>query len=87
MGDAPGLSLWGELPRSGDRCSASAALRSINRINVDHSKSNILGKPVHGFKTTGSTYATINAFDVMHAPKKEQAALWHHGGGIMREVR
>lgn len=58
-----------------------------NRIEADHGKLKILIKPVRGFKTMKTAYATIKGFEVMRALKKGQAALWQYGGGIMGEVR
>ena len=58
-----------------------------NRIEADHGKLKILIKPVRGFKTMKTAYATIKGFEVMRALKKGQAAFWQYGGGIMGEVR
>jgi hypothetical protein len=44
-------------------------------------------KPVRGFKTLKTAYATIKGFEVMHALRKGQAAICQYGGGIMGEVR
>ncbi len=58
-----------------------------NRIEADHGKLKILIKPVRGFKTLGTAYATIKGFEMMRALKKGQAALWRYGGGIIGELR
>jgi len=58
-----------------------------NRIEADHGKLKILIKPVRGFKTMKTAYATIKGFEVMRALKQGQAAFWQYGGGIMGEVR
>jgi IS6 family transposase len=44
-------------------------------------------KPVRGFKSMRTAYATIKGFEVMHALRKGQAAPWQYGGGVMGEVR
>lgn len=43
-------------------------------------------KPVRGFKSLKTAYATIKGFEVMHALRKGQAAIFQYGG-IMGEVR
>lgn len=58
-----------------------------NVIEADHGKLKQLIKPVRGFKSVKTAYATIKGFEVMHALRKGQAALWQYGGGIMGEVR
>ncbi len=40
----------------------------------------------YGFKSLKTAYATIKGFEVMHALRKGQAALWQYGGGVMGEV-
>jgi len=44
-------------------------------------------RPVRGFKSLKTAYATIKGFEVMRALHKGQAALWQYGGGIIGEVR
>jgi IS6 family transposase len=58
-----------------------------NVVEADHGKLKQLIKPVRGFKSMKTAYATIKGFEVMHALRKGQAALWQYGGGIMGEVR
>jgi transposase, IS6 family len=58
-----------------------------NVVEADHGKLKQLIKPVRGFKTLKTAYATIKGFEVMHALRKGQAAPWQYGGGIMGEVR
>ena len=58
-----------------------------NVIEAEHGKLKPLIKPVRGFKTLKTAYATIKGFEVMHALRKGQAALFQYGGGIMGEVR
>ena len=56
-------------------------------IEADHGKLKQLIRPVRGFKSLKTAYATIKGFEVMRALHKGQAALWQYGGGVMREVR
>lgn len=56
-------------------------------IEADPGKLKQLIKPGRGFKSLNTAYATIKGFEVMHALRKGQAALWQYGGGIMGEVR
>ena len=58
-----------------------------NVVEADHGKLKQLIKPVRGFKSMKTAYATIKGFEVMRALHKGQAALWQYGGGIMGEVR
>ncbi len=58
-----------------------------NVVEADHGKLKQLIKPVRGFKTLTTAYATIKGFEVMHALRKGQAAIFQYGGGIMGEVR
>lgn len=58
-----------------------------NVIESDHGRLKQLIKSVRGFKSLKTAYATLKGFEVMHALRKGQAALWQYGGGIMGEVR
>jgi transposase-like protein len=58
-----------------------------NVVEVDHGKLKQLIKPVRGFKSMKTAYATIKGFEVMRALHKGQARLFQYGGGIMGEVR
>ncbi len=58
-----------------------------NVVEADHGKLKQLIKPVRGFKSMKTAYATIKGFEVMHALRKGQAAIFQYGGGIMGEVR
>jgi transposase, IS6 family len=58
-----------------------------NVVEADHGKLKQLIKPVRGFKSLKTAYATIKGFEVMHALPKGQAVLWQYGGGVMGEVR
>jgi transposase len=53
-----------------------------NVLEADHGKLKKLIKPVRGFKTLKTAYATINNFEVVHALRKGQAVLFQYGGGI-----
>ncbi len=58
-----------------------------NVIEADHGKLKQLIKPVRGFKSLKTAYATIKGFEVMRALKKGQAELFQFQEGIMGEVR
>ena len=44
-------------------------------------------RPVRGFKTLKTAYATIKGFEVMRALRKDQAGIFALQGGIVSEVR
>ncbi|OFB75052.1 transposase [Pseudomonas aeruginosa] len=56
-------------------------------LNTDHGKLKILIKPVRGFKSIPTAYATIKGFEVMRALRKGQARPWCLQPGIRGEVR
>ncbi|GBR49634.1 IS6 family transposase [Neokomagataea thailandica] len=58
-----------------------------NVIEADHGKLKQLIKPVRGFKSLKTAYATIKGFEVMRALKKGQAKFFQFQDGIMGEVR
>lgn len=58
-----------------------------NVIEADHGKLKQLIRPVRGFKTLKTAYATIKGFEVMRALKKGQAKSFQFQDGIMGEVR
>ena len=58
-----------------------------NVIEADHGKLKILIKPVRGFKSLSTAYATIKGFEVMRALRKGQARPWCIQPGIRGEVR
>ena len=58
-----------------------------NVIEADHGKLKMLVKPVRGFKSQKTAYATIKGFEVMRALRKGQARPWCLQPGIMGEVR
>src|SRR3546814_2320641 len=78
---------------SSDVCSSDleTAHRQVkylnNVIEADHGKLKILIKPVRGFKSIPTAYATIKGFEVMRALRKGQARPWCLQPGIRGEVR
>ncbi|GAB6855855.1 hypothetical protein JCM15831A_29190 [Asaia astilbis] len=58
-----------------------------NVIEADHGKLKQLIRPVRGFKTLKTAYATIKGFEVMRVLKKGQAQLCQFQEDIMGEVR
>ena len=53
-----------------------------NVVEADHGKLKQLIRPVRGFKTLKTAYATIKGFEVMRALRKGQAAMFAIQGGI-----
>ena len=58
-----------------------------NVIEADHGKLKQLIRPVRGFKTMKTAYATIKGFEVMRALRKGQAEMFSLQGGIVGEAR
>ena len=58
-----------------------------NVLEADHGKLKMLIKPVRGFKSMPTAYATIKGFEVMRALRKGQARAWCLQPGIRGEVR
>ena len=58
-----------------------------NVIEADHGKLERLIRPVRGFKTMNTAYATIKSFEVMRALRKRQAEVFFLQGGIVGEAR
>jgi len=58
-----------------------------NIIESDHGKLKQLIRPVRGFKSIPTAYATIKGFEVMRALRKGQAAIFNLTGGIRGEAR
>ncbi len=69
------------------RCPEDLQHRQVQCLNIvveaDHGKLKQLIRPVRGFKTLRSAYATLKGFEVMHALRKGQAAMFN----ITRDVR
>src|SRR3546814_13520444 len=79
-----------ELKREGklDREPAHRQVKYLNNvIEADHGKLKILIKPVRGFKSIPTAYATIKGFEVMRALRKGQARPWFLHPRIRGEVR
>src|SRR3954464_9063981 len=70
----------GSLP-SPSTANSSKLIRSWgyfnNVIEADHGKLKQLIRPVRGFKTLKTAYATIKGFEVMRALRKNQAAIFN----------
>jgi len=58
-----------------------------NVVEADHGKLKQLIKPVRGFKTLKTAYATIKGFEVMRALRKGQAAIFNLTRDIRGEAR
>jgi IS6 family transposase len=58
-----------------------------NVVEADHGKLKQLIRPVRGFKTLKTAYATIMGFEVMRALRKGQAAIFNLTKDIRGEVR
>ena len=58
-----------------------------NVIEADHGNLKQLLRPVRGFKTLKTAYATIKGFEVMRALRKGQAAMFAIQSGIVGEAR
>lgn len=75
-----------ELKKEG-RCPEETLHRQVkymnNIIESDHGKLKQLIRPVRGFKTLKTAYATIRGFEVMHALRKGQASAFN----ITRDIR
>ena len=58
-----------------------------NVIEADHGKLKQLIRPVRGFKTLKTAYATIKGFEVMRALRKGQASAFNTTRDIQGEAR
>jgi transposase-like protein len=58
-----------------------------NVVEADHGKLKQLIRPVRGFKTLKTAYATIAGFEVMRALRKGQAAIFNITQDIRGEAR
>jgi len=69
------------------KCPQDTAHRQIkylnNVIDTDHGKLKQLIRPVRGFKTLKTAYATIKGFEVMRALRKGQASAFN----VTRDIR
>ena len=77
------------LKKSG-KCEADVEHRQVkylnNRLEADHGKLKRLIKPIRGFKSMKTAYATIKGFEVMRMFRKGQMRAWHLLPGIEGEV-
>ncbi len=73
------------------KCPENTVHRQVKYLNnvveADHGKLKQLIRPVRGFKTLKTAYATIMGFEVMHALRKGQAALFNLTQDIRGEAR
>jgi transposase, IS6 family len=58
-----------------------------NVVEADHGKLKLLIRPVRGFKTLKTAYATIKGFEVMRALRKGQAGVFNITRNICGEAR
>lgn len=58
-----------------------------NVVEADHGTLKQLIKPVRGFKTLKTAYATIKGFEVMRALRKGQAAIFNLTSDVRGEAR
>ena len=73
------------------KCSEETVHRQVKYLNnvveADHGKLKQLIRPVRGFKTLKTAYATIMGFEVMRALRKGQAAIFNLTQDIRGEAR
>ena len=58
-----------------------------NAVESDHAKVKRIIRPMTGFKSMKTAYATIRGIEVMNMFRKGQLDIWKHGEGVMGEVR
>ena len=79
-----------ELKKEG-KCPEDTVHRQVKYLNngleADHGKLKQLIRPVRGFTTLKTAYATIKGFEVMRALRKGQARAFNITRGIRGEVR
>jgi transposase, IS6 family len=79
-----------ELKKEG-KCPKDTQHRQVKYLNnvveADHGKLKQLIRPVRGFKTLKTAYATIKGFEVMRALRKGQAAIFNITRDIHGEAR
>jgi len=66
---------------------APAGQVSEQHVEADHGKLKLLIRPVRGFKSMKTAYATIKGFEVMRALRKGQAAIFNLTRDIVGEAR
>lgn len=57
-----------------------------NLIEADHGKLKRFIKPILGFKSMKTAYATIKGFEVMRMFRKGQLNIWTGGQGLTGEI-
>lgn len=77
-----------ELKKEG-KCPQDTVHRQVkyNVVEADHGKRKLLIRPVRGFKTLKTAYATIKGFEVMRALRKGQAGAFNLTRDICGEGR
>ena len=79
-----------ELKKEG-KCPDNTVHRQVKYLNnvveADHGKLKQLIRPVRGFKTLKTAYATIKGFEVMRALRKGQASAFNITSDIRGEAR
>ena len=74
-----------------DKCSENTVYRPVKYLNnvveADYGKLKQLIRPVRGFKTLKTAYATIRGFELMRALRKGQAAIFNVTQDIHGEAR
>ena len=77
--------------KSKGKCPEDTVHRQVKYLNnvveADHGKLKQVIRPVRGFKTLKTAYATIKGFEVMRALRKGQAALFNLTRDIQGEAR
>lgn len=72
------------------RCDVDLVHRQVkylnNKLEADHGKLKRLIKPVRGFKSMRTAYATIKGFEVMRMFRKGQMRPWQLFSGVKGEV-
>ena len=73
------------------KCPDETRHRQVKYLNnvaeADHGKLKLLIRPVRGFKTLKTAYATIKGFEVMRPLRKGQAGIFALQDGIVGEAR
>ena len=73
------------------KCPNETRHRQVKYLNnvvvADHGKLKQLIRPVRGFETLKTAYATIKGFEVMHALRKGQVGPFAIEGGIVGEAK
>ena len=89
MNDFKGRHFEGEIVLWAVRwyCRYAVSYRNNNVVEADHCKLKLLIRPVRGFKTLKTAYATIKGFEVMRALRKGQAGMFALPDGIAGEAR